>query len=131
MHDLKSEPALSVIRAIGRPEVFADGVSVLVPDDKCLIVQGDSFVVFREPRQIKADLPGQHGQKVGGIGRHVLHFLRAVLVARDAADAKSRIVADQLRMIPAAVQMRERAVNLLAVPPFLQRDLRAVGEPLF
>ena len=41
MHDLKSEPALSVIRAIGRPEVFADERAVLIPDDIGLIVRND------------------------------------------------------------------------------------------
>lgn len=32
-------------------------------------------------------------------------------------------------MIPPAVQVRGRAANLFAVPPLLQRDLWAVGEP--
>ena len=87
IHDLKSYPALPVICAIGRPEEFVGEVSIRVPDDKCLIVRDDRFIVFRQPRQIEADLPGQHGQKIGRILRHILHFLCAILRARDTADA--------------------------------------------
>ena len=130
MHDLKSEPALSVIRAIGRPEVFADEAAVLVPDDIGLIVRNDDAVVLRQPRQIKADLPGQHGQKIGRILRHVLHFLRAVRLAGDPADGKRRVTADELRGVPATILSGCRTTDFFSGLPLLSSDIRAFRQNL-
>ena len=103
VYRLERDPALAVLRAVARPEKFADERPVRVADDIRLIVARQRVIMLRQPRQIELYPPRQLRQQRGGVFRHILHLLRRVLFARDAPDAERRVAADALRGIPAAV----------------------------